>query len=72
MIDDNGRGVFQGPRAGPAAGAEDRPRHQLSRALLLSRKAEMDGKPSSRSMPTTCAAATAPRSAAWTRSRCSI
>ena len=44
VIDDAGRGVFQGRvRVRPDAQKTDA--HQLSRALLLSRKAEMDGKP---------------------------
>jgi len=44
VIDDAGRGVFQG-RVMVRPDAQKTDAHQLSRALLLSRKAEMDGKP---------------------------
>jgi Fe-S cluster assembly protein SufD len=44
VLDDRGRGVFQG-RVLVRPDAQKTDAHQLSRALLLSRKAEMDGKP---------------------------
>jgi len=44
VLDDAGRGVFQG-RVLVRPHAQKTDAHQLSRALLLSRKAEMDGKP---------------------------
>jgi Fe-S cluster assembly protein SufD len=44
VLDDSGRGVFQG-RVLVRPHAQKTDAHQLSRALLLSRKAEMDGKP---------------------------
>jgi Fe-S cluster assembly protein SufD len=44
VLNDSARGVFQGKiLVRPGAGGTDG--HQLSQALLLSRKAEMDGKP---------------------------
>jgi Fe-S cluster assembly protein SufD len=44
VVDDTGRGVFQG-RVLVRPHAQKTDAHQLSRALLLSPKAEMDGKP---------------------------
>jgi Fe-S cluster assembly protein SufD len=44
VLDDTSRGVFQG-RVLVRPHAQKTDAHQLSRALLLSRKAEMDGKP---------------------------
>ena len=44
VLDDGARGVFQG-RVLVRPDAQKTDAHQLSRALLLSRKAEMDGKP---------------------------
>lgn len=44
VLDDSARGVFQG-RVLVRPDAQKTDAHQLSRALLLSRKAEMDGKP---------------------------
>ena len=44
VLDDAARGVFQG-RVLVRPDAQKTDAHQLSRALLLSRKAEMDGKP---------------------------
>jgi Fe-S cluster assembly protein SufD len=44
VLDDAARGVFQG-RVLVRPNAQKTDAHQLSRALLLSRKAEMDGKP---------------------------
>jgi Fe-S cluster assembly protein SufD len=44
VLDDRGRGVFQG-RVLVRPDAQKTDAHQLSRALLLSPKAEMDGKP---------------------------
>ena len=44
VLDDTSRGVFQG-RVLVRPDAQKTDAHQLSRALLLSRKAEMDGKP---------------------------
>jgi Fe-S cluster assembly protein SufD len=44
VLDDASRGVFQG-RVLVRPHAQKTDAHQLSRALLLSRKAEMDGKP---------------------------
>jgi len=44
VLDGNGRGVFQG-RANVFRGAQHSDAHQLHKALLLSRKAEVDAKP---------------------------